>query len=471
MAGGGGWGDPLARDPAAVADDVANEKVSVEAARELYGVVIGADGSRGRRRRRPPYETERRGDVIGKADAVVIGGGIMGASTAHFLTKLGFGDVALVEKRKICGGSTQYSAAHVRQHYSNEVGIRLAVRGAAMFNNAEEELGGPVGFHQIGYMLFAPPEEAQALRDTVAVQRSFGVETSTLEPDEVVQPLAAAPARRASALACHEPTSGFADPVLTVETLVRSAQRDGLHVYEGCEVLGISTANGRVTGVVTGDGEIATGVVVNACGPWSDRIGRMAGVDYPLDVQPRARGDLRRARGLRGLPGHLGRAAGALLPALRRRQDPRRRRLAEAEGAGRPRDLRRRHRRRAREQDGAAAPEPRARRSAPTLTQPNYGGAFVTGYSGVYDITEDWYPIVGEEELGGYYSCFGGSGHGFKIGPAIGEALADTIAGRQPTIDISSLSGRALLGGPHVRLGVGAGEPRMRPLDPDHRSR
>ena len=133
--------------------------------------------------------------MIGKADAVVIGGGIMGASTAHFLTKLGFGEVALVEKRKICGGSTQYSAAHVRQHYSNEVAIRLAVRGASMFNNAEEELGGPAGFHQIGYMLFAPPEEAQALRDTVAVQRSFGVETSTLEPDEVVSRVAPAPAR------------------------------------------------------------------------------------------------------------------------------------------------------------------------------------------------------------------------------------------------------------------------------------
>ena len=61
MAGGGGWGDPFARDPAAVADDVANEKVSLEAARELYGVVIGADGSCGRATRRPTYETERRG--------------------------------------------------------------------------------------------------------------------------------------------------------------------------------------------------------------------------------------------------------------------------------------------------------------------------------------------------------------------------------------------------------------------------
>ena len=210
MAGGGGWGDPLARDPAAVADDVANEKVSLAAARELYGVVIGADGSRGSRCNGRPAKGEETG-VIGKADAVVIGGGIMGASTAHFLTKLGFGDVALVEKRKICGGSTQYSAAHVRQHYSNEVGIRLAVRGAAMFDNAEEELGGPVGFHRIGYMLFAPPAEAQALRDTVAVQRSFGVETSTLEPAEVVSRWPQLQLEGVG-LACFEPTSGFADP-------------------------------------------------------------------------------------------------------------------------------------------------------------------------------------------------------------------------------------------------------------------
>jgi sarcosine oxidase, subunit beta len=78
---------------------------------------------------------------------------------------------------------------------------------------------------------------------------------------------------------------------------------------------------------------------------------------------------------------------------------------------------------------------------AERLTRPDYGGAYVAGYSGVYDITEDWYPIVGEEELEGYYSCFGGSGHCFKLGPALGESLAAVIAGQQPPIDISSLSG------------------------------
>ncbi len=123
--------------------------------------------------------------MITKADAVVIGGGIIGASTAHFLTELGFGEVALVEKSTICGGSTQYSAAHVRQHYSNEVAIRLAVRGAEMFADAAERLGGPAGFVQCGYAVIAPADQEQAIRDVVPVQQSFGVQTEILSPEEV----------------------------------------------------------------------------------------------------------------------------------------------------------------------------------------------------------------------------------------------------------------------------------------------
>lgn len=378
--------------------------------------------------------------MIDKADAVVIGGGIMGASTAHFLTRIGFGQVALVEKRRLCGGSTQYSAAHVRQHYSNEVGIRLAVRGAAMIANAEEELGGPSGFENIGYMLFAPPEGEQGLRDIVPVQQSFGVDTVLLAPEEVEHRW---PQLRLEgvALACFEQTSGYCNPVQTVESLARSAQREhGLHVVEGCEVLAISTANGRVTGVVTGDGEIATGVVVNACGPWGDRIGRMIGIDYPIVFSREHEAVFDAPEGFRDFPVisdvpqrfYCRPYAGGKVLA----------------GEGWPKEIE------------PADPETyddgtdeahlqkmvpkllnRVPSLAPTLTQPNYGGAFVTGYSGVYDITEDWYPIVGAEEVGGYYSCFGGSGHGFKIGPAIGESLAAVIAGQEPRIDISSLSG------------------------------
>ena len=383
--------------------------------------------------------------MIRTADAVVIGGGIIGASTAHFLTKLGFGQVALVEKRRLCGGSTQYSAAHVRQHYTNEVAIRLAVRAAGMFANAEEALGGPAGFVQDGYLLIAPPDEAHAIREIVPVQQRYGVQTSILEVDEVAARWPEL-ALDGVALACFEETSGYADPKLTVDSLARSAQRDGLEVYEGCEVLDISTSGGRVTSVVTDDRAIATGVVVNAAGPWGDRIGRMVGIDYPLTFSREHEAIFAAPDGFGGIPvisdvtqrlycrcyGPGKVLVGEGWPKHVEPADP------ETYDDGTDETHLRR-----------MAPKlvRRLPALAPALSRPGYGGALVTGYSGVYDITEDWYPILGEEEVGGYYSAFGGSGHCFKLGPPLGEALAHVIAGQEPPIELSSLSGSRFVEG------------------------
>ena len=372
-------------------------------------------------------------------DAVVIGGGIIGASVAHHLTKLGYGDVVLVEKRRLARGSTQYSAAHVRQHYTNEVAIRLAVRAAAMFANAEEELGGDVGFVQDGYLVLATAEEAHAIREIVPYQQRLGVETAILTPAEVVRRWPELSLDGVE-LACYEETSGYADPVRTVEALARSASGLGLEVLEGCEVLGVSVSGGRVTSVVTGDGEIATDVVVNATGPWGNTIGGMVGVEYPIRFSREHEAIFTAPDGFRGLPvmsdstqrlyfrsvGPDRVLVGEGWPKSPEPADP------ETYDDGT-------------DDEHLARMVPKLVRRvpalAPTLTQPDFGGAFVTGYSGVYDITEDWYPIVGAEEVGGYYSAFGGSGHCFKIGPTIGESLAHLIAGVEPPIDISSLSG------------------------------
>jgi sarcosine oxidase subunit beta len=363
----------------------------------------------------------------------------MGASVAHFLTKRGYGKVALVEKSEICGGSTQYSAAHIRQHYSNEVAIRLAVRGAGMFANAEEELGGPVGFVQHGYMVIAPPDQEGAIRDVVPVQQRFGVETEILTPEEVGHRWPELDLE-GIALACFERTSGYADPRATVRALVRSAQERGLELLEGCEATAIETSGGRVTGVVTSEGTIATGVVVNAAGPWGDRIGRMVGVDYPIRFSREHEAVFEAPEGFGEIPvmsdaaqqlyfRHYGDGkvlVGEGWPKQPEPDDP------ETYDPGT-------------DEAHLARMVPRLVRRVPSLAatigSEGYGGTYVTGYSGVYDITEDWYPIVGEEEVGGYYSSFGGSGHCFKLGPAIGEALADVIAGEQPAIDISDLSG------------------------------
>ena len=374
-----------------------------------------------------------------RADAVVIGGGIIGASVAHFLAKLGYGDVVLVEKRRLARGSTQYSAAHVRQHYTNEVAIRLAVRAARMFASAEEELGGDVGFVRDGYAVLATAEEAQAIRDVVPLQQRLGVETSILSPAEVVERWPELSLDGVE-LACYEETSGYADPVRTVEALARSAERLGLRVREGCEVLGISVSGERVTGVVTGDGEIATDVVVNATGPWGNTIGRMVGVEYPIRFSREHEAIFEAPEGFGGLPVMSDSTQRLYFRSVGRD------RVLVGEGwpkAAEPADPET-------YDDGTDEEHllrmvPKLVRRVPalasTLTRPGFGGAFVTGYSGVYDITDDWYPIVGAEEVGGYWSAFGGSGHCFKIGPTIGESLAHAIAGSEPPVDISSLSG------------------------------
>ena len=376
--------------------------------------------------------------MIARADAVVIGGGIIGASVAHFLTKLGYGDVALIEQRRLAGGSTGYSSAHVRQHYTNEVAIRLAVRATAMFANAEEELGGDAGFVQDGYLVLASSDEAGAIRVIVPVQQELGVDTEILGPDEVSERWPELSVENVE-LACFEPASGYADPVRTVEALARSAARDGLKIYEGCRVLGIETSNGGVSSVITGDGEIATDVVVNATGPWGNSIGRMVGVEYPITWSREHEAIFDAPAGFRGVPvtsdstqrfyfRSYGPGSVLVGPGWPKAPEP-----ADPETYDDGTDD---------EHIGEMVPKLVRRVPAlATLAGPNWGGAFVTGYSGVYDITEDWYPIVGEEEVEGFYSAFGGSGHCFKLGPTIGESLAHVIAGSEPPVDISGLSG------------------------------
>ena len=366
-----------------------------------------------------------------RADAVVIGAGILGASVAHFLTKRGFGQVALVDKGAVCSGSTRYSAANVRQHYSNEVGIRLAVRAVEMFERDEEELGGPSGFVRCGYLVMAPHGEEQAIRDVVPLQRSLGVETVILSPAELAERYGEIDVEGV-ALACLEPRSGYADPARTTRSLVDSARSLGLEVHEGREVTGIERRNGAVAGVRTSAGDIATPVVVNAAGPWGDRVGRLAGIEFELTFSREHEAQLELPPGFGEIPV----TSDAVQRFYFRRHGPDRILVGE----GWPKEV---------EPDDPETydagtdddhVEPMLEKLFRRLPSLRDRVRYVTGYSGMYDITGDWYPIVGpEEELDGYYAAFGGSGHCFKLGPPLGEALAAVIAGEEPAIDIAPL--------------------------------
>jgi sarcosine oxidase subunit beta len=376
--------------------------------------------------------------VIGRADAVVIGGGIMGASTAYFLSRLGFGEIVLLEKKRLGAGATGYSAANVRQHYSNAITIRLAVRAVEMFSNAREELGGQAGFVQCGYMVIASERDEPALRTLVPLQRGLGVQTRFVQPEEIAE-LYPALELEGITLGCLESNSGYADPLLTVNTLVEAARRRGVRVYEGCRVLGIEVDGRGISGVVTGDGDISTRVVVNAAGPWADRVGEMLGIDYSLSFSREHEAVFEAPPDLAALPVVADAAQRIFFRPQGTRQVlvgqsyPKEREPCDPETYD----------------DRADPPEVdnmvgRLVRRVPALAHlagDGYGGMLATGYSGVYSITDDWYPIVGGEPgLDGYYAVIGGSGHGFKIGPPIGESLAATIAGETPPIDLTPLA-------------------------------
>lgn len=377
--------------------------------------------------------------MISSADAVVVGGGILGASTAHFLSKSGYGSVALIDKGRVGAGSTAYSAGHVRQHYSNDVTIRLAVRALQMFLNAEEELGGTTDFVQAGYLVVAAAGQDDAIRTIVPIQQALGVDTRVVSSKEIASMFPEIDVADV-AVGAWESSSGYANPLQTVLSLVRSAQEQwDLAVYEGSEVLDIIVEDDRVKGVVTGEGEISTPVVVNCGGPWAPRLARMVGLDYEFALSrehevifalPEGFGKLPVFSDAINLSYFRPAGAGRVLvgegyPKAQEPCDP------DTYDDGTEPNVARRL------ADRLVARVPAL---AATLGKDDFGGAYVEGYSGVYDITRDWNPIVGGVQgLGGYYAAAGGSGHCFKIGPPIGEALADVIAGRMPAIDISSL--------------------------------
>lgn len=216
------------------------------------------------------------------ADVVVIGGGVIGCSTAYSLAKAGVGDVALVEKTTVGAGSSSKSAAMLSLQFCQDgLTLEMAKQSYAAYMNFEEEMGTPIDFHKIGWLFVATKESAQALRRQAALLQENGVATEVLDPGEVKA--------RFPALNCEDivlgtygPDDGPFDPHMIMMGYVKRARQLGVQVYEGLRVLDVMLEDGRVAAVSTNKGKIATPVVVNAAGAWGAEVGRMVGANIPL---------------------------------------------------------------------------------------------------------------------------------------------------------------------------------------------
>ena len=217
------------------------------------------------------------------ARVVIIGGGVIGCSVAYHLTKLGWRDVVLLERKELTAGTTWHAAGLVVcGGFSTETMINMAKYTRDLYAVLGEETGQDTGFRPVGYLELAPSREwLEGLRRVADFARSFGVPVEEISPSEVQEmwPLFDTSDLLAGFYTAED---GRANPVDVTMSLAKGARMGGVRIFEDTKVTGIKKKNGRVTGVITDRGEIDAEYVVNCCGLWGREVGKMAGVNVPL---------------------------------------------------------------------------------------------------------------------------------------------------------------------------------------------
>ena len=216
------------------------------------------------------------------ADAVVVGGGTVGAWCAWFLRRAGLADVVLLERRTLGAGASPRAAGMVRAQGGTEAAVRLGLYSRDFYAAQHDLLGIDSGFVAQGYFMpcFSQPEVAEA-RARVEMQRALGLDVRWVDPDEL-DDLNPALARGRTLGGSYAPGDGYIDPPRNVLAYTTALFTSGVHVLEGAALTGLVRAGDRVTGVLSSAGEIATGRVVLTGGPTLAAVGRAAGVRIPV---------------------------------------------------------------------------------------------------------------------------------------------------------------------------------------------
>lgn len=367
-------------------------------------------------------------------DVIVVGGGVVGASIAFHLSKLGSGRFALVERGELCAGGTARSCAICRTHYSIRSNTELAVSSLEMFKNFQEELEDPEadsGFVNSGYLILAPPGAvAEALGKNLEQQAEAGANTEQISALETIERHPWLRIGDDVAAIGFEPESGYADPYLTTSSFARAARNLGVDVRTHLSVQRILLRGSKVVGVRTEDGDIAAGVVVSAVGPWTQPLIADTGLRLPLEVSrhsvltfrvsepyepelPVVK-DLTTENKMYFRPS----SGNVVLVGSGDHGDP----IGDADQMD--------------ENVGMAFVELQGAQLASRM--PPFEHAELTAsWVGPYDVTPDWNPVLGPAgDIDGLHLAFGFSGHGFKLAPAVGRALAQTVLGQPTDIEI-----------------------------------
>ena len=365
-------------------------------------------------------------------DVVVVGAGILGASTAYFLRKSGVKKVLLIERGDPASGGTGKSAAIVRSYYSVPVMARLAQEAVSLFHNLEAEIGVDGGFHATGFTQLVPPDWVNTAKELVAMHQSLGVDTDFVPESDWEKRFPWLEQDGIGAIV-FEASSGYADPVQTTEGFVAAFQRDGGEFRPRTPVRSLMRDGDRISGVVLEQENITAGVVVNAAGPWSRFLAESVELDLPIH-SVREQDSVWEVPTGRPLP---------TTPVSNPIEATYMRPMGEGRwlfGRGYPKpyfDVDPYNYKESADENFVLDLRDRWCRRIPSLQ----GSKLLHAYAALYDVTPDWIPFVGPREgLEGYCDAAGGSGHAFKTGPIFGRELAEWIVNNNVRDDFRHFS-------------------------------
>jgi glycine/D-amino acid oxidase-like deaminating enzyme len=375
-----------------------------------------------------------------RAEVVIIGGGVMGASSAYHLAKRGIKDVVILEREAFFGqGSTGRCAGGIRHQFSTDINIELSIKSIAMLERFEQETGQAIDLKQLGYLfLLSTPEEMNQFSQNVARQHTHGIMSEVWTPEQIA---ARVPLLNLDGIigGTYYGRDGIADPSGVVNGYIVAGRKLGVKAFNDVIVSGIEVSGGKISGVQTSQGYIKTATVVNAAGPWSSPIAAMAGVDLPVHPE---RQQILVTQPMPDIPAdfpfvidfqqrlYFHREGEGLLtgmsivgqpPSFEQKVDP----------------------------DWTMQHMDRAMERLPLLES----AGKLSEWAGLYEVTPDAHPIIGPvAALPGFYAITGFSGHGFMHGPIAGLLVSEQILdGKAHTLDITSLRAERFAEGQLIR--------------------
>jgi sarcosine oxidase subunit beta len=362
------------------------------------------------------------------ADIVIIGAGVMGASIAFQLAQRKAGRIVVIDKDHVGSGGSGRSSALIRMHYSFPAEVQLALVSLRMFERWGELVGEATLFQKTGFVRIVHPNEMDRLKLNVDMQQKLGVnvvlisgqDLQQLEPDWIVDDVEAA---------AYEPDSGFGDGAAVANDFLARARDQGVCYFPRTQTTGIRVEGGRVRGVTTNQGEIDAATVIAATGPWTLPLLQKIGCDLPIETEYHQVAILKNAPDMKG-------GGCACIDSGTQtyfRPDGQDKFLVGDFYGQRPVDPDN-FPQRASDESLEEVIE-RACRRVPKLDN----AEVMRGVTGVYDMTPDSRPLLGEiPGVAGLHVCAGFSGMGFKISPAIGLVMSQLILdGVATTVDIS----------------------------------